>query len=150
MSNAKLTMYHANAHGTGSALTLELVPAANEVEGAIIWRLAPQKSESSTFDWMRSIEARLHLVELADVLRVFRGEQESIADGKGLFIRRDNNYTVVRLRHTLEPCQGYEIAMIDRNLASGVVRDCRIWISRSEAVALCCAVEQSLARVAFG
>ena len=150
MSNAKLTMYHANAKSTGSALSLELVPAANEVEGGIVWRLAPQKSGSATFDWMRSVEAKLHLVELADVLRVFRGEQESIADGKGLFIRRDRNYTVVRLRHTLEPCQGYEIAMIDRDLASGVVRDCRFWLTCSEAVALCCAVEQSFARVAFG
>ena len=67
----RLSFYHANSKGTGSAARLEVVPATGERDGAIFMTLAQQKSVASgsteqgnrqhaTFDWQNRVTVKLN------------------------------------------------------------------------------------------
>ena len=91
--------YHPNGKGTGSALQLELHPAHEDTEGSVFLTMAPQRTIGMrtaddtvhpTFDWRNAVCLKLDLMDLAQILQVMRGVQESLADGKGLFHRSSN------------------------------------------------------------
>lgn len=109
MKRPAMTIHHANPRGTGTALRLELHPARPDAEGSILATIAPQKATTPapSFDWDNSIAVRLGILDLAKILQVFRGQYESIDDGKGLYIRTSNGSTVVRLISRVKPFAGY-------------------------------------------
>ena len=109
MKRPAITMYHANAKGTGTALRLELHPARTDSDGSILATIAPQNEIKpvASFYWNNSISVRLCLMDLAKILQVLRGNYESIDDGKGLYHRTGDGFTVVRLYHRIEPIGGY-------------------------------------------
>ena len=90
----RTTICHASASGKGSAIRFELHPARGRVAGHIFIEVARQKTVASmqgevptfaTFDWENKICCKMGLGDLAQMMMVFRGMQESIQDGKGLF-----------------------------------------------------------------
>lgn len=154
MKRPAMTMYHANAKGTGTALRLELHPARPDVDGSILATIAPQKSPTPaapypSMDWDNAIAIRLGFMDLAKILQVFRGHVESIDDGKGLFFRTAKGCKAVRLAHRIEPVCGYVLDVSHRPNSCDTV--ClRFMMTYNEAFALSEAISQAMLYVSFG
>lgn len=147
-----LRIHHANARGTGSALTVALDPATATSDGRLIVGIAPQRTADNlpTFDWPREIVVALRFADVCEFLRVFRGECESIADGKGrLYIIDGGDRIRVNLRHMIEPVNAYSLEAYAL-LANGEERRVGILLMSGEALGLCLAIEQGMAAMAFG
>ena len=153
-----LRYYHANSKGTGSAMEFELHPAHGKTSGSIFAGIARQKTVGTssggtkvfpTFDWKDKACFKLDMADLCEMLQVFRGMQESIADGKGLFHRTSTTTTSIKLSHIVEPRSGY-LLEVWRKQGSGETWGARILFSVSEALGLSLALEQSMGSIAFG
>lgn len=147
-----LRIYHANAKGTGSALTVALDPATATSDGRLIVALAPQRTADNlpTFDWPREIVVGLRFADVCEFLRVFRGETESIADGRGQFHRTPAANIRVHLRHVIEPVCCYSLEVYERRFSDLEERRICIALTPAEALGLCLAIEQGMAAMAFG
>ena len=155
---ARKVFYHPNGKGTGAALQLELHPAHEDIEGSVFLTLAPQKSIGMktdtdtvhpTFDWRNAICLKLGLMDLAQILQVLRGMQESLADGKGLFHRSAGASAVIKFEHRIEPAAGYLLEASKKPLV-GELRRVTFFFRPAEAFACALMLEQSLMYVAFG
>ena len=152
--------YHPNGKGTGSALQLELHPAHEDTEGSVFLTMAPQRTIGMrtaddtvhpTFDWRNAVCLKLDLMDLAQILQVLRGVQESLADGKGLFHRSQKATTRIAMRHLVEPVQGYSLELYRTPAAAGESESsARIVLSNSEALGLSRIIESALFYVSFG
>ena len=150
MKRPAITICHANARGTGTAIRLELYPARLDVEGSIRATIAQQSSTTpASFDWDNAIPVRIGFLELAKILQVFRGQYESINDGKGLYHRTINGFTVVRLYHRIEPIGGYDLDVSYKSNDGEPVR-LIFAMTYDEAFALAEAIDHAMIYVAFG
>ena len=151
MKRPAITICHANARCTGTALRLELHPANTDSDGSILATIAQQKATKpvAEFDWENSISVRLGFLELAKILQVFRGQYESIDDGKGLYHRTINGFTVVRLYHRIEPIGGYVLDVSHKSNDGDTVR-LIFSMTYDEAFALAEAIDHAMLYVAFG
>ena len=154
----KLSYYHANSKGTGSALQMELHPAHDDTAGSIFLSIARQKTAGSreqgkvimpSFDWKNKAVLKLDVSDLSQILQVMRGIQESIADGKGLFHRSMNATTVIKFEHRIEPRPGYAID-VWKKPHDGEQMHYYFVFDPSEAFFLMLAIEQSAGTIAFG
>ena len=102
-----------------------------------------------TFDWKDKACFKLDMADLCEMLQVFRGMQESIADGKGLYHKTATSATSIKLSHVIEPRSGY-LLEVWRKQASGETWGARILFSVSEALGLSLALEQSMGSLTFG
>lgn len=155
-----MCFYHANPKGTGSAVKMNLHPAHDNTDGCIMLTIANQltvgdrraeRPTFSTFDWENAICVKLDFNDLVQILQVFRGESESIGDGKGLYHVSAKGSTSIRLAHLVEPVAGYMLDLCRR--AAGAEGDgvrARFLFSPAEALGLCEAVAGSLYLVCFG
>ena len=155
----RLSYYHPNGRGTGGAIQFELHPAHGCTDGSIFATFARQKTvgtcEGSVrtfprFDWANRICVKLDMSDLLQMLQVFRGMQESIADGKGLFHRSTHSNTIVKLEHRIEPQPGYLLEAFRRPLEGGEPSHAGVVLTVSEALGLSLAIEQSMDVIAFG
>ena len=154
-----LRIYHASAKGTGCALKMNLHPAHDDCDGCIMAVFANQLTVGdrnlpqptfSRFDWENAIAVKLDFNDLCMMLQVFRGECESILDGKGLFHRTAKASTVINLRHMVEPVSGYSFE-VSRTMSDGSApRRAHIMLANHEALGLAEAIAGSLAVVSFG
>lgn len=158
MNRPVVTLYHANQKETGTAIRLELHPARTDSDGSIHLTIAPQKAQPpqkvqqphvASFDWDGAISVRLGLLDLAKILQVFRGQYESIDDGKGLYHRTTNGCTVVRLEHRIEPVGGYVLSISHRPYGGETVR-LVFAMTYDEAFALAESISHSMFYVSFG
>jgi hypothetical protein len=150
--------YHPNGKGTGSALQLELHPAHEDTEGSVFLTMAPQRTIGMrtaddtvhpTFDWRNSVCLKLDLMDLAQILQVMRGVQESLADGKGLFHRSSNASAIIKFEHRIEPVPGYLLDVSKKPLTGDLLR-VNFFFRPAEAFACALMLEQALVYVAFG
>lgn len=151
--SAKLKLYHPTSKGTGCAIGLELHPATAEQEGSIILEMAHQRTVGeiigkSEFDWNDTACVRLGFNELTKILQVFRGECESVDDGKGLFFREPSVKRLV-LDHRIEPVCGYSLEVFDEPVG-GAERRFAILLTNAEALGICEAIVGAMVWVAFG
>ena len=151
MKRPATTMCHANQKGTGTALRIELHPARTDSDGSILATIAPQNEIKpvASFYWNNSISVRLCLMDLAKILQVLRGNYESIDDGKGLYHRTINGFTVVRLYHRIEPIGGYVLDVSHKSNDGETVR-LIFSMTYDEAFALAEAIDHAMLYVAFG
>ena len=154
----RLSYYHPNGRGTGGAVQFELHPAHGSTDGSIFATFARQKTVGSReggvctfprFDWTNRICVKLDMSDLLQMLQVFRGMQESIADGKGLFHRSEHGNTIVKLEHRIEPQPGYVFEALRKPL-DGESISAGIVFTVAEALGLSLAIEQSMDVIAFG
>lgn len=152
------TYYHANGKGTGSAISFELHPAHDNTPGSLFVELAPQKSVGSrtgaqvsfpTFDWEKRIVFKLDKTDLSQFLQVFRGIQEDIFEGKGLFHRSRNANTIIRFGHQIEPRPGYMLN-VSRRSSDGTDQQGYFFFTPSEAFELSVAIESAMLFIVFG
>ena len=151
MKRPAITICHANARSTGTALRLELHPARTDSDGSILATIAPQNAIKpvASFYWNNSISVRLCLMDLAKILQVFRGQYESINDGKGFYHRTINGFTVVRLYHRIEPIGGY-VLDVSHKSDDGDTVHLIFSMTYDEAFALAEAIDNAMIYVAFG
>ena len=154
MKRPAMTMYHANAKGTGTSLRLELHPARPDADGSILATIAPQKTSEAepypSMDWNKAISVKFDIIELAQILQVLRGFTESIADGKGLFHRTIKGNTVVKFGHRIDPVCGYMLDIAHKPIGGGdVVRMC-FFMTQTEAFALSEVIANAMLYVAMG
>ena len=154
----RATICHPNARGMGSAVRLALYPAHERTAGFIRLEIAKQKTLASvngetptfaTFDWPNAIGAKLGLSDISQMLMVFRGMQESIADGKGLFHRTAEANMIVKFTHMIEPCPCYSLE-ISRKPLDGELDTAHFAFRMEEAIWLSTAIEASMGVLVFG
>lgn len=158
----RLLFYHANGKGSGSAARFEVVPAGGDREGAVYLTLAQQKSvatgsasqgnrQHATFDWANRVTVKLNFGDLCQMLLVFSGQAENIADGKGLYHDSRNMTTVINLNRNDETHPGVTLDISRRGKdEAGQACRTRIVFNRAEAYGLGSVLERALALVAFG
>ncbi len=154
-----LTFYHANARGTGAAVSMELHPAHDDIGGSIMMKIANQMTVGSRqgpnptfarFDWENAITVKLDFNDLCQVLQVLRGECESVGEGRGLFHTSARAQTAIKLRHQLEPANGYLLEVFRKVRANGEESSARILLTAAEATGLCESIAGSMSVVGFG
>ena len=158
----RLSFYHANGKGTGSAARFEVVPACSDRDGVIYLTLAQQKSiatgvddqgkrQYATFDWQNRVTVKLNFSDLCQMLLIFRGQATIIADGKGLYHDSRNMTTIINLTQQAEPYLGLALDVSRRSKAESdpAVR-VRIVFNSAETFGLGAVIEQSLGIIAFG
>ena len=152
-----MTMYHPNGKGTGSAIRLELHPAHDDTAGSIMATIATQLTTGNCmgsmpvyprFDWDGAITVKLDFTDISKMLQVFRGEYESIEDGRGLFHKSTRGTTKITLRHIVEPIHGYMLEFYRKT--SEEDSNARIFLSPYEALGLATAIESSMGVICFG
>ena len=157
MTRPTLTMYHPNGKGTGSAIRLELHPAHDDTAGSIMATIATQLTIGDRlgavpvyprFDWDGAITVKLDFTDISKMLQVFRGECESIEDGRGLFHKSTRGTTKITLRHIVEPIHGYMLEFYRKT--SEEDSNARIFLSPYEALGLATAIESSMGVICFG
>lgn len=157
----RLTFYHANGKGTGSAAQFEVVPACGTRDGVIYMTLASQKSVAGLddqgkrtyagFDWQNRVIVKLNFSDLCQMLLVLRGLSASIADGKGLYHDSRNMTTIINLNRQTEPFAGV-VLDVSRKAKEGGDEPVRVRIvlKDAEVYGLGTVLEQSLGVIAFG
>ena len=158
MKIPELTMYHPNGKGTGSAIKLELHPAHDDTAGSIMATIATQLTTGNCigsvpiypqFDWKGAITVKLDFTDISKMLQVFRGECESLEDGRGLFHLSTRGTTKIMLRHVVEPIHGYMLEVY-RTMRDSDDSNARIFLSPYEALGLATAIESSMGVICFG
>ena len=153
-----LVFYRANAKGTGSAMKMELHPAHGDTAGCIMMSLASQKTVGDyrgpnptfpTFDWENPITVKLDFIDLSKMLQVFRGECESIEEGRGLVHRSPSGLAYIRLAHLIEPIPGYRLE-VEFFAGEGRIEKRTVMLMPCEALGLVAAIESSLGVICFG
>lgn len=158
----RLSFYHANGKGTGSAARFEAVPACGERDGSVFLTLAQQKSVASgsadsgnrqhaTFDWANRVTVKLNFGDLSQMLLVLKGQAAGIADGKGLYHDSRASTTIINLARQAEPYPGLalEVSRRSKAEAEATVR-VRLVFSAAEVFGLGVVLEQVLGLLAFG
>jgi hypothetical protein len=158
----RLSFYHANGKGTGSAARFEAVPATGDRDGAVYLTLAQQKSvatgsaeqgnrQHATFDWQNRVTVKLNFGDLCQMLLVFKGQEPTIAGGKGLYHDSRNTTTLINLTRQTEPHPGFvlDVSRRGKTEAESAVRT-RILFNGAEAYGLGAVLEQTLGLLAFG
>lgn len=155
----KLAFYHPNAKGTGAAVKFELIPAYEDRDGCIMMTLAAQSSVGDMrasvpvyprFDWENKVVVKLDFNDLCGVLQVFRGECESVGDGRGMYHTFAGFSTRIVLRHILEPTSGYSLEVYRSSTRGDDDRRVHLLISSIEATGLCEAIAGSMSAISFG
>ena len=158
MTIPALTMYHPNGRGTGSAIRMELHPAHDDTAGSIMATIATQLTTGNCmgsmpvyprFDWHGAITVKLDFTDISKMLQVFRGECESIEDGRGLVHKSTRGTTKIILRHIVEPINGYMLEVY-RKTSDSEDSNARIFLSPYEALGLATAIESSMGVICFG
>jgi len=154
-----LAFYHANAKGTGCAMKLALHPAHDDTDGCIMLTMANQLTIGDRmspnpvfpkFDWDGRLTVKLDFSDLTRMVQVFRGERESLEDGKGLYHRTARFMTRIVLRHMVEPFSGYSLELYRTSNGGTEESSARIVLFDWEALGLCLAIENSFGVISFG
>ena len=155
----KLAFYHPSPRGTGCAVTWALHPAHDLTDGSIWLRAANQMTIGNRmgpnptfprFDWENPICVKLGFSDLCAFLQVFRGECESINGDSGLLHRSPVGLTCIKLRHLVEPVQGYSLELYRTPAGGGEESRAHILLSPAEALGLCESIAGSMYLVSFG
>ena len=157
-NETRTTICHPAPSGKGSAIRFTLHPAHGNVSGCVMCELAKQKAAVSvtgetptfaTFDWDNAIVAKLCVGDIAQMLMVFRGYQESIADGKGLFHRTATANAIIKFSHMIEPRPGY-LFEVSRKPLDGELSSAFIVFRPEESYWLSMALEGAIPALVFG
>ena len=153
-----LVFYKANAKGSGCAMKMELHPAHGQTDGSIMVTLANQMTIGDRrgpnptfphFDWENAICVKLDFSDLSKMLQVFRGECESIEEGRGLVHRSPKGLTYIKLAHLIDPIPGYKLE-VKFSAVAGSVEQRTIMLMPYEALGLVAAIESSFGVICFG
>lgn len=141
----ELKIFHPNSKKTGSVLKFGETPAHT------MFQIAPQGSLIGgfpSFDRDAAVSFAADWHDLASMLMVFRGECESLEDGKGLSYTYDAGWSKLMLRHVIEPVHCYTLEICERR--DGVESRGIFNLSISEALGLSLIIEGVLHHTLIG
>ena len=156
----KFTFFHPNPKGTGTAVSMEVHPAHDNIEGSIFLSAANQLTVGDRtgdapvyprFDWENKMTVRLCFEDLCQILLVLRGQCESINEGRGLFHSTSEFNTRIGFRHLIEPVPGYSLELSRMPVKPGACEQrARILFTNAEAFGISEAISGSMATICFG
>lgn len=143
----ELKIYHPNAKGTGSCLKMTHAEC-----GDITFSVYPQRQSNGMgmpgFVWNDGVSFIAEWHDFAKMLMVFRGECESLEDGKGLSYTYDAGWSKLMLRHVIEPVHCYTLEIYERR--DGVENRGIFPLSPAEALGLSLIIEGVLHHTLIG
>lgn len=107
----ELKIYHPNAKGTGSCLKISETPTDTMLQ---VFSQGASRGGFPSFDWDRPVDFVVDWRNLAEILMVFRGECESLGDGRGLSYAHDAGWSKLMLRHVIEPVHCYVLEIYEK------------------------------------
>lgn len=155
----KFALYHASPKGTGCAIKMDLHPAHDTTDGSIWLTIANQMTIGDRrgpnptyprFDWEGGACVKLDFNDLCRILQVFRGETETIEDGKGLFHTSSRATTRIVLRHTVDPVAGYSLEIYRTPRGGEEEHRYHFFFKPAEAAGLTDAIADVMGFIAFG
>jgi hypothetical protein len=154
----KFRLVHPNAKNTGSLVEMTVRPA-NELEsGYMMVSFVPQKTVGSfgngqrvlpSFDYEKKVVVKLNIFEVGQIVDVFDGMCESIADGNGLFHKSVKGSAVVGLTHKIEPSVGYWFS-VKRKPVEGDEQKVGIFITANEGRTMSIILKNAMFLMGFG
>ncbi len=156
----RLTFYHPNSKGTGSAMQLELKldRRPQDASGCFFLEMASQKSVASgsgqgrthaTFAWERKATVKLDFADVCELLSVLEGRKDQVgAQGNGLFHSSGETNTVIVLKKGGEG-NSYLLGLSRKNRAGEQLFKEHIVLTGAEAVGLRCVFRDSLFYMAY-
>lgn len=108
----ELKMFHPNAKGTGACLKISETPTDIMLQ---VFPQGPSKGGFPSFNWDAGVSFIADWRALSEVLMVFRGECESLGDGRGISYTSDHGWSKLMLRHVIEPVHCYSLEIYERN-----------------------------------
>ena len=145
----ELKIFHPNAEGTGSCFKV-----AQIVDGDVKLSIYPQKQPCGlpVFNWNDGASFIAEWHDFAKMLMVFRGECESLEDGKGLSYTYDATYDVgwskLMLRHVIDTVHCYVLEIYEKR--EDVENHGIFTLSPSEALGLSLIIEGVLHHTLIG
>ena len=155
---SKFKLVHANAKNTGSAVDMIVRPATEQEVGYLMVSFAPQKTVAEiscgkrimpTFNYERKIGVKLTIFEVAQIVGVLDGHQESLEDGKGLYHKSSKGVAVIGLTHKVESAVGYWFS-VKRNPNESDEQKVGIFLSPVEGRTLSIILKQAMFYMGFG
>ena len=134
---------HINTRGTGAELVIKPFPAWNGEEGSVKFTLSPQKGIID-FKNDDSLEFFCTPNDIAKILCVFRGIDESVNDGMGIL----RLGSVMKLEHRIEPLPGFVLSIGEKDVED--IKHLHIVLDQYEALELCLALEGLMSKLVFG
>lgn len=159
INRPRLTLYHPNVKGTGCAMTMALHPANSTGDGYIVCSFANQLTVGNpmgpnptfpTFDWENSVDVVLDFYALCAILQVFRGETESIGDGRGIFYKDKNCCQKIQLRHLIDPVCGYSFEVFETPANGSEEKHVHMLLLPAESLGICESIAGSMYLISFG
>lgn len=143
-----ITILHPNSIGAGRALEVYRI---SEVPTDIMFRIFPQKEsddEYPNYNAECSVGFTADWRNLSEILMVFRGECESLGDGRGISYTSDHGWSKLMLRHVIEPVHCYMLEIYESR--SDVERHWDFQLSVTEALGLSLIIEGVLHHTLIG
>lgn len=152
MNKNGITLFHANAKGTGSLLRVELTPAVDGEHGFVTVGIVPQDSsvDYPTYDIVKELSIDLDPVECTQMIEVLRGVTESIEDGRGIFKREEGGGVVLEMSHVIDPVPGFHVVIKRRASVDTPEERLKFRLTTTEGWMLSIALERAVPAIAFG
>ena len=161
--NKRLTFYHPNSKGTGSAMQLELrMNRENEDRyDCFFLEMAHQKSSANgangqrrtpaTFDWANKVTVKMDFMDICEFLCVLEGRKPQAGNGKGgIYHQAPGTNTLISLSRSDERT-GYYLGVSKKNTKDGEsIFKGHMLLTESEALGLRCVLQTSLFFLVFG
>jgi hypothetical protein len=157
--NGRLTFYHPNSKGTGTAVQLELrVNREGEVGyDCFFLEMARQNSAqrgadgrmAATFDWNQKVTVKLSFLDVCELLSVLEGHADHAGGQRdGLYHDSGKHSTIITLKRNTEPA-GCLLGISRKEKEGNQVVRGQILLSPSEAIGLTHVFQASLFYLAF-
>ena len=155
----RLMFYHPNGKGTGCSMAMKLRQADATGGGYIVVSFANQMTVGNMncdnptypkFDWENRVDVVLDFNDLCAILQVFRGETESVCDGRGIFHKYKECCQNIRLSHLVDPVYGYLFEVVEASANGGGEKRVRMLLSPAESLGIYEAISGSMCLIAFG
>ena len=142
-----MELRHPNVKGTGTALRMAYVRELGQKARTLTVAIAPQSCDGN-FAWACGVSFALDFTDAAHVLQVFRGECESIHDGKGLFQQTLDATNVLRMNHDLSATFGYAVEISNQFTDTHDINRGRFILTPAESLGLCEAISGMMSKLA--
>lgn len=159
VNRPRLEFYHPNAKGTGCAMAMALYPADSTLSGFISVSIANQLTVGNpmgadptypTFDWENCMDVVLDFNALCAILRVLRGETESINGINGIFHKYKGFRQRIQLRHLVDPVCGYLFEVVETPVNGDDEKRVHMLLSPAEALGIYESIAGSMYLITFG
>lgn len=107
----ELKIFHPNAKGTGACLRM-----MQKKYDSVTLSIYPERQQCGmpVFCWNDDVSYVADWHNLAEMLMVFRGECESLGDGKGMSYVTEIGWSKLMLRHVIEPVHCYVLEIYEK------------------------------------